>query len=1228
MKKAIQLTFIILLFASFGFHTTQAGEQAAASSKEVYIHYMAGYSAGQTGSNWTDGTVREPMIGYYNSQSWATHLYQILLSSAAGIDGMVVSVRSDYDEASLKAVLPSLKRITDVDASFDYKIAVNYNDQDKTQEMVEIELTALKDEIMASTSHYLLKDGEPVIFFWDNSGFLSSDNYRTAISNVFTANTPVLLRNEIDFGAAVGSVNSFYPWVQGFAADGSNWGEGYINWYSNTSNDKVTADEIDFTTGAVWPGFDDRDVSWGQNRWIDRQDGATYESLWDVVHAKTIDWVIVETWNGWNEGTEIEPSKAHGFTYVNKTAANIAEFKGTTDGLTDELRNASTKVYEAAALIESEARNYDKYYPVLEEAIQSFINGNGAEAIVSLDKIIDDTIPDDPDPVSLEAREVYMHYMGWFGAGESGSHWTDGAPREPLVGYYDSQSWATHLYQILLSSAAGIDGMVVNIRTEYDEASIKAVLPSLKRITDIDGTFDYKIAASYDDQDMTQETVEAELTTLKNEIMTGTNHYLKKDDKPVIFVWDYDGFLTSNNYRTAVSNVFTESTPILLRNEIESSPSDPNPIDSYYPWVQGYATDGSNWGGDYLSWFYETISDKLIAGDIDYSTGAVWPGFDDREASWGQNRWIDRQDGATYESTWDVVHSKTVEWVIIETWNDWNEGTEIEPSKAHGFTYVNKTATNIAEFKGTTSGLTDELLTASTKIYEAAALIESEARDYGQYYSILEDAIQEFINGDGAASVAHLNKIIDDVLKPEPKSNDETKRVYMHYLGWYSEGSEGNHWKDGTAQEPIIGFYDSQAWSTHLYHMLLSSAVGIDGMVVNVRTEYDEQSLKKILPSLQRIVDVKEDFEYSIAVSYDDQDMTQATAETELSTLRDEVLPATTNYLYKNDEPVVFIWNYDGFLTSDDYREAVTNVFTEDVPILLRNEIDMEASVDAIDSYYPWVQGFDAEGLNWGEEYLDWYYRTLKIREDITFSTGAVWPGFDDRKASWGQDRWIDRKEGETYDQTWTLAQGASDDAEIGLNWVILETWNDWNEGTEIEPSKEHAFTYVTKTAENIAKFKDTTIPVNDDLLAATTKIYQAAQLIESEVRDYDEFYPILEQAIAKFLENEAAASIVLSDQVITPATVLGGVDEVADSFSVYPNPTSATANFSFYMNKSEKVSITVFDTRGEVVDYVISDHLRAGHHSITWNAKGQTGLFILQIQRNDKVAFKKFIVK
>ncbi|MEP3390483.1 MAG: T9SS type A sorting domain-containing protein [Reichenbachiella sp.] len=365
-------------------------------------------------------------------------------------------------------------------------------------------------------------------------------------------------------------------------------------------------------------------------------------------------------------------------------------------------------------------------------------------------------------------------------------------------------------------------------------------------------------------------------------------------------------------------------------------------------------------------------------------------------------------------------------------------------------------------------------------------------------------------------------------------------KVYMHYMAWFGSGPNGNHWSHGTAQEPLIGHYNSQSWATHMYHILLSSACGIDGMVINVRTQYDETSFKSVFPSLQRIIDIDSNFDYQIGVSYDDQDRTQQSAELELQVLRDEVLPHTNHYIYKDGQPVIFIWNYAGYLSSTDYRNAVSNVFTTQSPVLLRNEIDFNIGSGIIDSYYPWVQGYTADGSEWGAGYLNWYYQTLKNRQEINFSTGAVWPGFDDRQASWGQNRWIDRRAGNTYNDTWNLAHANSSD----LDWIIIETWNDWNEGTEIEPSVIDGFKYVEQTATNIAQFKGNTFSLDTTLFSASTKIYEAASLIEAQSRDSAVYYTVLEDAISSFIAKNASVSIQKAEQIIydlgtcTPPTI------------------------------------------------------------------------------------------
>jgi hypothetical protein len=48
-------------------------------------------------------------------------------------------------------------------------------------------------------------------------------------------------------------------------------------------------------------------------------------------------------------------------------------------------------------------------------------------------------------------------------------------------------------------------------------------------------------------------------------------------------------------------------------------------------------------------------------------------------------------NGKVYEEQWKVVLETNPDMVMVTTFNDWNEGTEIEPSMEHGFKYMNIT---------------------------------------------------------------------------------------------------------------------------------------------------------------------------------------------------------------------------------------------------------------------------------------------------------------------------------------------------------------------------------------------------------------------------------------------------------------------------------------------------------------------------------------------------------
>ena len=88
---------------------------------------------------------------------------------------------------------------------------------------------------------------------------------------------------------------------------------------------------------------------------------------------------------------------------------------------------------------------------------------------------------------------------------------------------------------------------------------------------------------------------------------------------------------------------------------------------------------GNPYGFEYLEHFHEVAGrhpDKFVMG-------SVYKGFDDAEAGWSKGRKIDQNCGRTWLGTFGILNHRynrdhPLAAVIVVTWNDWEEGTEIE----------------------------------------------------------------------------------------------------------------------------------------------------------------------------------------------------------------------------------------------------------------------------------------------------------------------------------------------------------------------------------------------------------------------------------------------------------------------------------------------------------------------------------------------------------------------
>jgi hypothetical protein len=347
--------------------------------------------------------------------------------------------------------------------------------------------------------------------------------------------------------------------------------------------------------------------------------------------------------------------------------------------------------------------------------------------------------------VGTRNKKVFVHYLPWYNDNmtregiPAGQGWRDlehGHPESitysnmPLIGEYSQLDEDVLEYQFLTMYAAGIDGVIINMvySREYERVITMKCLNKLKEMNEqyAASGFHLEFIISYDEKDPltnVEESFRYVRDSLTNNPQFSSFHF--KDEvtsKPVLITWAQ---LFPQLYHQTIDQLYENNVIHMVRDDSEFKLSDGN-----MEWVNyldpGHSPIGNTvyWGEDYYDNFHRTIAhqDSTIAfGDRNYiCMGAVWPGFDDHNAPWRENypvgRWISRNviEGETMALTFDKLNSTNyvpgalgnvkveMPWIQVATWNDWPEGTSIEPAsnQTYGYTSLKTTALKTALFKG------------------------------------------------------------------------------------------------------------------------------------------------------------------------------------------------------------------------------------------------------------------------------------------------------------------------------------------------------------------------------------------------------------------------------------------------------------------------------------------------------------------------------------------------
>jgi hypothetical protein len=298
-------------------------------------------------------------------------------------------------------------------------------------------------------------------------------------------------------------------------------------------------------------------------------------------------------------------------------------------------------------------------------------------------------------------QKVYVHYMPWFedpstlGANNWGYHWKMNTKNPntilpngrrdiaswfyPMIGTYASSNQDVIDYHFLLMKYAGIDGIIVDWYGSYNVYDYAAIRNNTNALfNSLPGTHGLEFAICYEDATLNNVHTVAgidKITAAKQDMAYlqsnyfGSSNYIKINSNPLLMCFGPQGITVPANWEAAFSVLAPK--PFFLTLQDHQNLAGANASGSF-AWPQS-----SHIGN--LTNFYNNNT-------RDYSFGSAYPGFKDyySQGGAGSTLFSIPYDG-TLETTLELSKSRNAKYVQIATWNDFGEGTMVEPTLDHNF---------------------------------------------------------------------------------------------------------------------------------------------------------------------------------------------------------------------------------------------------------------------------------------------------------------------------------------------------------------------------------------------------------------------------------------------------------------------------------------------------------------------------------------------------------------
>lgn len=483
-------------------------------------------------------------------------------------------------------------------------------------------------------------------------------------------------------------------------------------------------------------------------------------------------------------------------------------------------------------------------------------------------------------------------------------------------------------------------------------------------------------------------------------------------------------------------------------------------------------------------------------------------------------------------------------------------------------------------------------------------------------------------------------------------AGDKKPLLFVHYMAWFQappyNSIWGFHWtmknmNPNTFDQlghrviashyyPLTGPYDSQDSDILEYQVLLMKISGIDGVLVDWYGDEVFYDYGIVNQGTNAIFNQIKKAKLNFGIVYEDQTITHMISGGHISSASDITFGqkainylqtkwfTSDTYIKTNGRPLLLNFGPQYFKKSSDWTSLFSSV---NPPPLLFTEDNILSPVGM--GAFPWPPMWKSNSggiltqsaLN---DYLNAFY--LKSA-GWSYKMGGAFPGFYDfykegnNGTSFG---YLDSQNGSTFQSTLQQAMTG------GSDMIQLITWNDYGEGTNIEPTVEYGYSYL----EAVQNFKISSVDPAFGFIKADLQLpLRIYQLRKSHSND-PAYNKILDRTFDLIIGGEAGKAKVVVDSLLGITSVTDRTD-IPNNFYLsqnYPNPFNPATLISYKMPSSSNVSLKVFDLLGREVATLVNEPKSAGNYEIKFDGSNlSSGVYLYQLKAGSYIETKKLIL-